>query len=540
MLDETLIKRYAEKIYGFAYSKTRKSTDAADLSQEILLNLCTADLSGVANMDAFIYTVCRYTWSKFLAKNKREWDSVTPSGELGDYFEFRDDITPEKLVIENEDYEKIRREVMYLSGIRRDIIIMKYYDRMNAAEIGKQLGINPSTVRWHLSKIRNDLKERIDMKDEIYRPQKLSIGHYGWYKNSVYTALSTDILMQNICIVCRDKPKSVEEISHQIGVAAIYLEDKIESLCSMDYMTEANGKYRTNFFIQDADFKIAHAKYELEHVGEIAEIYFSAVMSVLPELKKIGFVGHDIGDNQIIWDILAYFMLREIGRFDEKMIAELKLEHVAPMRPDGSKHWLRAHVPDKVVLESDKMTPELREFYEKAMKFGISCDSNDNGRIRTYKYECLGIGGIKKFMSSQAGIWEKTAFLDRTDAVIDPLDREQFSSLADSGLISITDGKCRLNFPYLTYSERLKFDSILDGCLNDSERGKIYPLFTNYAEYIDRFIPPYITANERSHYKTSYDPHVAILWHLLKEGHLSFPENPNAACAIAYEEYEAE
>jgi len=256
MPDDAMIRRYAEKIYGFAYSKTGNSADAADLSQEILLNLCTADFTDVENTDAFIHTVCRYTWSKFLRKNKPAWDAVTVSGELEDYVDFTDHETPEDRVVERETYDRLRREVMYLSGIRREIVILHYYDRLNATEIGRRLGLAPSTVRWHLSGIRGDLKERITMTDEIYRPKKLSVGHHGWWNSRVYAALESDLLMQNIVYICRKTPLPVEDISRTLGVAAVYLEDKLADLCSMDYMVEKNGKYRTNFFIQDGAYAV--------------------------------------------------------------------------------------------------------------------------------------------------------------------------------------------------------------------------------------------------------------------------------------------
>ncbi|MBQ2277941.1 MAG: sigma-70 family RNA polymerase sigma factor [Clostridia bacterium] len=232
MLDDAMIRHYADKIYGFAYSKTGNSADAADLSQEILLNLCTCDFSGVENMDAFVHTVCRYTWSKFLRKNKPAWDAVTVSGELSDSVDFTDHETPEERLIERETYERLHREVLYLSGIRREMIVLHYYDRLTAAEIGGRLGLAPSTVRWHLSKIRGDLKERIAMTDEIYRPKKLNVGHHGWWNSRVYAALENDLLMQNICCICRKTPLSVEDISRTLGVAAVYLEDKLADLCS--------------------------------------------------------------------------------------------------------------------------------------------------------------------------------------------------------------------------------------------------------------------------------------------------------------------
>ncbi|MBO5257495.1 MAG: RNA polymerase sigma factor, partial [Clostridia bacterium] len=333
MLDDAMIRRYAEKIYGFAYSKTGNSADAADLSQEILLNLCTADFTDVENPDAFIYTVSRYTWAKFLRKIKSAWDAVTVSGELEDYVDFTDHETPEERVIAQETYDRLRREVMYLSGIRREILILHYYDRLNATEIGERLKMPPSTVRWHLSGIRGDLKERLTMTDEIYRPKKLNVGHYGYWKSSVYAALESDILMQNIVYICRRKPLSVEDISRTLGVAAVYLEDKIADLCSMEYMIETNGKYRTNFFIRDVTFDLAHLRYRMEHTPFVAEEFDRVLNAVWDELIGVGFVGCDLPENDLKWDIYAYFLMRVIGRFDDRMIAELGLEHGAPMRP---------------------------------------------------------------------------------------------------------------------------------------------------------------------------------------------------------------
>ncbi|MBR5312500.1 MAG: sigma-70 family RNA polymerase sigma factor [Clostridia bacterium] len=539
MPDDTLIREYAEKIYGFAYSKTGNSADAADLSQEILLNLCTCDFSGVENMNAFIHTVCRYTWSKFLRKNKPAWDAVTVSGDVSDYVDFTEHETPEDRVIERETYDRLRREVMYLSGIRREIIVLYYYDRMNASEIGKRLGLAPSTVRWHLSKIRRDLKERITMTDEIYRPKKLIIGHSGWWNSRVYAALESDILMQNICWLCRKEPLSLENISRTLGVAAVYLEDKISGLLSMDYMVEISGKYRTNFFIRDAEYEAARVRYSMEHVPFIAEEYYRVVKAALPDIRGIGFVGCDLPENELLWDILAYFLMSEVGKNDDRMIADLGLQHGSPMRPDGTKHWVRASVSNEEIMEY-LADGELWTYYANSGGYGIKGMSNPSGTVRAYQFDLSMFGSYEEvgrpfFDQGAVTALCKAADLERRGTPADGVDREFFANLAGSGYIDITDGHIRMNLPYFTAEERTKLDDILERAAETADREEIYTRFTGYANYIDGFIPDYVSANERAHYRTSFSPYQAILWHLMSTGRLTKPDNLGAACTILYE-----
>ncbi|WP_053372784.1 RNA polymerase sigma factor [Paenibacillus sp. FJAT-27812] len=68
-LDDSLLPLYSRKIFGFALSKTAHEQNAKDLSQEILLVLYRSLLTGkqVDNMDAWVHTICCYTWSNGLA-----------------------------------------------------------------------------------------------------------------------------------------------------------------------------------------------------------------------------------------------------------------------------------------------------------------------------------------------------------------------------------------------------------------------------------------------------------------------------------------
>lgn len=251
---EALIREYARRIYGFAYSKTNNFHDAEDLSQEIIASLCGADLEDkqIECMDAYIYRVCFYTWSKYLRRNKPQWNALNNAGLL--------DLQPcqqslEDDLLEQELRAKLRQEIMYLSKTKREITVMFYYENKTGEEIAKTLGIPSSTVRWHLSKAKEDLKERVSMNEiteTMYKPVRFHIGHNGWVRAYDMNGLQNDVLMHNICWICYGKALTIEDIARTLGVASVYLEDKIDKLLYMDYMKKVGvNKFQTNFFIHE-------------------------------------------------------------------------------------------------------------------------------------------------------------------------------------------------------------------------------------------------------------------------------------------------
>ena len=126
-MNDRLIAEYAKKIYGFAYSRTNNCIEADDLSQEIALSLCSINFpeKRIGSLDAYVYRVCEYTWARFLRKNKRARE-MTGSADCIDFIE--DDADIEGELIRRESCEKLRREIMYLGRLRREAVIMFWYD----------------------------------------------------------------------------------------------------------------------------------------------------------------------------------------------------------------------------------------------------------------------------------------------------------------------------------------------------------------------------------------------------------------------------
>lgn len=118
---------------------------------------------GIENTDAYIYRICCYSWSKYLRKCKPVWEALNNTSAF-DYMENVGGI--EQGLIQHELSEKLRQEIMYLSKTKRDITEMFYYENKGGDEVSKSLGIPASTVRWHLSQVKIDLKERIEMTEQ--------------------------------------------------------------------------------------------------------------------------------------------------------------------------------------------------------------------------------------------------------------------------------------------------------------------------------------------------------------------------------------
>lgn len=530
---EELVEAYAKKIYSFAYSRTQQVYDAEDLAQDIVLALCRIDFPAkhIENMDAYIHQVCRYVWAKSLRAKRRERDNV--GDEVLEWLSDGSDIEGD--FITAELCARLRQEVMYLGRTRREAIILFYYDGLSGDEIAARLGIPAATVRWHLHRAKSDLKERMEMQEtNIYRPRRMHIAHYGWAENSIYDALERDILMQNICYVCYDNPMTVEELSRTLGVAAVYLEDKLEALCSMEYMTVSpKGKYATNFFIQTVSYQLAHAKYQLEKTMPIAEAYLGVVDAALEEIDAVGYCG-EVDSDMLRWDMLFYFMTREIGATDARMNRTLHLEHGAPLRPDGTRHWVKAFAPGDEVLAAAEREPDgdkLVDFLRKAMRFSMQSYHLTPSNINARKLRIpLWGGDYRGFGQQEILSLHRVRDLIRSGETPNEFDSSAIADLIEKGLVTREGGKLALRFPYFSHDQIAAVNAVLDKHAAGLDRDAIDRIFHGYVAEMRSRIPACVSENERNHNLTSYDPYNAIPYLLMKAGRLRAPREDERGC----------
>lgn len=528
--NEELIAEYAKKIYGFAYSKTGNVNDADDLSQEILMSLLTIrfDEKQIENIGAYIYRVAQYTWAKYLRKSKPAFECLGSEDALA-LIEADGDLESDsiKRAEDKELYEKLRAAVMSLGRTRREAVILFYYDAKSGEEISRLLGIPAATVRWHLFSAKKEIKERVTMnvQSEIYRPIKLSVGHYGWQDNDVLRRLESDILMQNVCYICFGKALTVEEISHTLGVAAVYLEDMLDKLVGMEYMTKsAKNKYSTAFFIRSAEYQLAHSRYQFEKAPPLARAYYDVVKAAFPEIMKLGFTGADIDGDILMWDLTLYFMMREIGDTDNRMIQTLNLPHGAPIRPDGTRHWVRAAVHCDELLNDESLAgDDFRTIFRDANGFGIKSSNITPVNVRGLQFDSPFVSEWRAFeMGDITALRRLRELINGEEA--GELDRAAVAGLIEKGYAKREKGELHTLVPYFDKAQKETLDRVLKEKADKTlDREAELNLFTGYAEEMKKLIPPCVCENERNHYLTSFDPHNAVLYTLMKEGLLRTP-----------------
>ena len=289
-----------DRLYRFAYNRTRDVYKAEDLTQEIALSAIRS-YHGIKDKDLilpWLWGVARNVYMRSL-KSSREFpaDENFIIDAAGISYE-----TPEDKYIANEETFNVRRAVSYLAKNYRDVAVMYYIEEKDYSTISRELSIPLSSVKWRLnqskSKIREELKTMEYMNGGYRKAQKLfmNIGGYigkpDWRGNyeGADKALET-LLAKNIAIFAYENPVTVTEISSALGTSADYVEDIIEKMSETKTLEKSGGKYQTNFPILDGaqmeDIWIGNLMLAKENSTEI----FDLLHDLKNEILGIGFHG---------------------------------------------------------------------------------------------------------------------------------------------------------------------------------------------------------------------------------------------------------
>ena len=113
--------------------------------------------------------------------------------------------------------------------------------------------------------------------------------YWGGGDNSCYWQLFKRKLPGNILLSAYYTPVTIQELSMELGVAVVYLEDEIELLMKHDLIKKIGDKYQTNIIIFTDDYEKKVAT-EIKPVYEkTAEQLNEKLSDVLPEAGNAGF-----------------------------------------------------------------------------------------------------------------------------------------------------------------------------------------------------------------------------------------------------------
>jgi len=536
-LSDEMIKQYAKKILGFAYSKLQNTYHAEDLMQEILCSLADSlrKHETIADLDGFVYTVSCYTWSKFLRSNKKHWNNL----DVDLFSDLKSGQDIEEDAVNKQFIERLKTEIAYLTALHRQITLLFYYENKTGDEIAKLLNIPHSTIRWHLSEIKKKLKMGIEMEGNLsYQPKRLWCGHDGWSNDMNMHGIGQNPLVDNICIACYGTALTIEELSRTLRVAAAYIEPLINDLLYMDYLkTVGKNKYQTNFFIRTRQHELLIAKYKFHHIDPYAKKIISVFRAHLDKICEIDFVGAYLDRDFLLWALMPL----SLQKWYHNSLGEvLKKHHIlfdTPKRKDGTQHWVCAGF--KVEDLPDGFTSKEVEF--KKSNGSVKTRSSDSGEhsLQYDGYATSKIGVLWREFGSPNGDLRgirRVAALIKSGDEPNEYDKAIIASFAEQGYAKVENGKPVLLIPFFDKDEYAKLQNILDVVQKEAGETLFIPFIEGFVNAIEKEIPPFISDDERAYQKYQAYPQHAVLYWLADNGLLRYPTDEEAKrlCTVVW------
>jgi len=163
---ESIIDEYKNKVYSTAYSFTRNSHDAEDLSQEIFLlvyqNLPAFQFN--SKFSTWVYTVAINRCLMYKRKEKRR-STIAKVMPLTDEVSqnYSDGQGAETDVIANDTRGILYEALNNIGSKYAAVMILKYMQDLSVKEIGRILSLPEKTVETQLYRARSKLKDNLSI-----------------------------------------------------------------------------------------------------------------------------------------------------------------------------------------------------------------------------------------------------------------------------------------------------------------------------------------------------------------------------------------
>jgi len=324
-LIKLLDREMLDRLFGFCYARTNNSHEAEDLSSDITLEILKqAKTDGeIENAEAYVWRVAHNVYAKYSEKRRAERERSYE----GDADEYLNNIADEGVSdSDEEDLKSIFRAISFLARSYRDVTVAFYLDEKPTAVIARELGISETTVRQRLFYSRNEIRNEVMNMDKIQKPTSFyRIEYEIWGTGNPAWSDPREVcereLSLHIMSLCSKKPRTTKEISEELNVPMIYVEDEVKILSRGQYgrygvLREVqSGKYGMNFVLLD--------KEQTKRAWEIVESRVPFICKTVREFIEeheseylaVPFINKNVTLNAVIWQQvqnIGYNFIRQV------------------------------------------------------------------------------------------------------------------------------------------------------------------------------------------------------------------------------------
>ena len=452
---DKLIIEYSPKIYGFAVKKAFSLEEseelAAEMVKEVYLSLLEAN--EVFNVEGYVWRICEHTYAKYVNSTKKHQGISLDGMEIPYYDNYN-------LGEKDEDLKKLRQEIGFLSEKRRQIIYSFYYEGKSIQKIATEEDLSEGTIKWHLNKARNDLKENFSMERKVgslgISPiEAICFDHNGQpgSKGGPEVYLDDKINL-NIVYSVYDSPKTKEGIAEEMGMTPVYLEDRIAFLAKNGFLVETSGKrYTTYVKFTPRERSLKQEEETLKSKIKVADsILKSYVPKVKEAIKKLSDV-YIPGGNPELFEATAIFYAI-VNKFDLPIVKNVSPFLIKTL--DGGEYYVTVN------LKSEIIDPDFKPTIEESTRDYTACGSMMRN---AWKHPTVKSWSNDNRFSTRKGMWQNNLNTDY-DAIYEVIcgdiednkaNEEKFKRLRERGFIT-DDG--RLNVMVVKKSME-EFDALI-------------------------------------------------------------------------------
>ncbi len=524
LFDETLIQEYSKKIFGFALSKTGHYHNAEDLAQEIVLSLLRSLRAGkeIGNMDAWVHKICCYTWTNYLAKEKRHWRSVDIDGQNL----HSDAVSMDEQLETMESLQLLKREVAYLGRLHREISVMYYYDGRSIGSIAERLNIPQGTVKWHLFEARKKIREGMNMVESTerlsYKPIQMTVGHSGIPgPNGEPNSYFNSLLSVNIFAAAYEHPVAIEDIARKLGVASAYIEDYVAKFEHFELIRKiGGGKYQTNFVIDNIESKKREYAYLKAKGEELADDFHDVIASRLGDMKAIGFYGSHVNDSFLLWAFIPYSIHYQYWRVKD---SRYYLQYEPDEKKDGGKYIVEASIRYEQ-SEYERQIPDyaiVRKYETNGIKTRM------NGKYAGLQMETWWSGRKwRDFNAPDIMEMSRIADLIENGAEHNEYDKVLISRMVEKGFVSYRHGRLECLVPFFKEEQYRQFVHILEeGLRQIGAKEKLERVHDDFVAMWESMAPPFVAKKDIVYKAMNRGTSIifAIMEYLERTGKLPLP-----------------
>ena len=333
---EQIVLENMKKIYLYCVRRLGNTTDAEDVASDITVELLGSyqkvkdDNAVLGYVWAVADTLCKNYWRKAERYNAAE----IPEDYAGMF-----QITPEEDLIHRQDIALLRRELALLSETYREVMIGHYIRKESCEAIAQRMKLSVTNVKQYLFEGRRKVKKGMDMTREYgiysYAPEKFSVNFWG-DNSSGYWELFERKLPGSIMLSVFDGPKTIEELSTDVGVAVPYLEEELEKLTDMKVVLKKGAKYHCGLVIYDRDFTDSVRDAARNAIKENIDRIKEMVEKGKSLLRDTDYQCYADDENTRGWFILILLLWEAVQMSEEKMKTKLTF----PLLANGYKGYV--------------------------------------------------------------------------------------------------------------------------------------------------------------------------------------------------------